>query len=81
MVTHRGGRVTESVVRRDDRRAFGQVRFKGPLEHVSGIDQQHRAAVTRAGFAQILHVAAKQREPTAAVSGKDPAMKIVGADD
>ena len=63
VVADRRGGVAEGVVGRHDGRPFADVRFERALEHVAGVDQEHRAAVTRPGRTQVLDVAAEQREP------------------
>ena len=81
VIADRRGRVAEGVVGRHDGRPFADVRFERALEHVAGVDQEHRAAVTRPGRAQVLHVAAEQRETAAAVPRHHAAVQVVGADD
>ena len=47
-------------------------RLQRPLEHVARVDQQDGAAVSRAGLAQVLQIAAEQRQAAAAVRGRIP---------
>ncbi len=81
VIAHCGGGVAERVVGRDNWRAFPQVRLERPLPHVAGVDQQHGAAIARAGRAEVLHVAREQGEAAVTILGKDAAVEIVGADD
>ena len=80
MVPDCGSGVAEHVVRGDHRRPFCHIRLERPLEHVARVDQQDGAAVPRAGLAQVLQIAAQQRQAAAAVPRQDPAMEVVRAD-
>ena len=81
VVANRRRRVSERVVGGNDRRSFVQVRLERALEHVTGIDQQNGAAVTRARRAEVADVAAEQRQAAAIAALQDTAVEIVGADD
>ena len=81
VVTDRGSGVAERVIGGNNRRAFGQVRFERALEHVTGVDRQHRATVAGAHVTQLLQVTAKKREAPAAFSFQQTAVKVIGSDD
>jgi hypothetical protein len=59
VIADHGGRVTERLVRVHDDRALAQVRLDPALKRVAGIDEQNGSAVSRAGRAQVVQIAAE----------------------
>src|SRR6266496_2897800 len=75
VVADGGGVVPERVVRADDRRALGEVRLQGSLEHVTAVEQHDASAAVRSLPPEVREIAAK------AWQRLEVSMEIVRADD
>ena len=81
MVTYRGGRDTERIVRFDDRDAFFEIGLEGALEHIARIDQEHGTAIQLAQVAQCLDVRRDRDEAFSLRIRVQLAMDVVEADE